>query len=209
MKIISVSKFGEYIWRKWLRIYHPPTPGTAQIESTFSTPAFDSICKQVIIVSFAVLIYVPRSIPCAIAGKADPCPRAPCGGNLACETTVRASSAVLICGTTIPLYLHLVRTQLDQRSRNTYCAPASNALLIKSGCVILRRTSGDTPKAAIAAVALCIESSLTWPCSQSMIIPLNFFLVKISIFRREEGLRQRQSAQQFVLREKMANQERS
>jgi hypothetical protein len=53
----------------------------------------------------------------------------------------------------------------------TYCAPASKALLIKSEWVILMRTSGDTPRAAIAAVELCIPSSLIWPCSQSMIIP--------------------------------------
>lgn len=36
------------------------------------------------------------------------------------------------------------------------------------------RTSGDTPKAAIAAVELCMASSLMCPCSQSMIMPYKF-----------------------------------
>jgi hypothetical protein len=53
----------------------------------------------------------------------------------------------------------------------THCAPASNALLIKSVCVIRIRTSGETPIDAMAAVALCIASSLMWPCSQSMMTP--------------------------------------
>jgi hypothetical protein len=53
----------------------------------------------------------------------------------------------------------------------THCAPASKALLIKSVCVIRIRTSGETRMDAMAAVALCIVSSLMWPCSQSMTIP--------------------------------------
>lgn len=53
----------------------------------------------------------------------------------------------------------------------THCAPASNALLIKSVCVIRMRTSGETPMEATAAVALCIASSLMWPCSQSIMTP--------------------------------------
>lgn len=53
----------------------------------------------------------------------------------------------------------------------TYWAPASSARLIRSGCVIWIRTRGETPIEAMAAVALCMESSLMWPCSQSMIIP--------------------------------------
>jgi hypothetical protein len=53
----------------------------------------------------------------------------------------------------------------------TYWAPASSALFTKSGWVILMRTKGDTFKAAIAPIALCIASSEMWPCSQSMMIP--------------------------------------
>lgn len=52
-----------------------------------------------------------------------------------------------------------------------HCAPASNALLIRSECAPPKRTSGETPIDAIAATALCMESSLIYPCSQSMIIP--------------------------------------
>lgn len=51
-----------------------------------------------------------------------------------------------------------------------YCAPASKALLTRSTWVILSRTSGETPRAAIAAVALCMESSLMYPCSQSIMM---------------------------------------
>lgn len=84
-------------------ISHLPTPGTAQISSIFSTPACVSICRQVMRVSLAVFTYVAISTPCARAGKADPCPRRPCGGNFASATTALASSAVLTCGTTMPL----------------------------------------------------------------------------------------------------------
>ena len=60
-----------------------------------------------------------------------------------------------------------------QRIGITHWAPASRARLIRSGCVIRIRTRGDTPIEAMAAVELCIASSLMWPCSQSMIIPWN------------------------------------
>lgn len=54
----------------------------------------------------------------------------------------------------------LLRLRLGFRGHPaTYCAPASRALLIRSAWVILRRTNGDTPSAAIAAVELCMDSS--------------------------------------------------
>jgi hypothetical protein len=58
-----------------------------------------------------------------------------------------------------------------------YCAPVSKALLTRSACVVLRRTSGETPMEAMAAVALCIASSLMYPCSQSIMMPCKHFSV--------------------------------
>ncbi|PKX92283.1 uncharacterized protein P174DRAFT_487683 [Aspergillus novofumigatus IBT 16806] len=60
------------------------TPGTAQISSTFSTPALVSIWIIVRIVSFAETIYSGVVNPCPIAGNAEPWPRTPCG-----ETSTR------------------------------------------------------------------------------------------------------------------------
>lgn len=59
--------------------------------------------------------------------------------------------------------------------QKAYCAPASKARLMRSECVILMRTSGETPIAAITAVEVCIDSSLIWPCSQSMMMPWSIF----------------------------------
>lgn len=44
---------------------------------------------------------------------------------------------------------------------------------MRSGWVILNLTSGETPIAAIADVATCILSSLIFPCSQSIMMPLD------------------------------------
>ena len=54
-------------------------------------------------VSFALLIYVGRSTPWAIAGKGEPWPLTPRGGNLMLRTTAWASAGVLIWGMTRPL----------------------------------------------------------------------------------------------------------
>jgi len=78
-----------------------------------------------------------------------------------------------------------------------YCAPVSKALLIRSAHVILRRTKGDTPKAAMAAVELCMESSLMFPCSQSTIMPFVIFNVKTRM-TNQEYQHQDQSELQFA-----------
>jgi len=65
----------------------------------------------------------------------------------------------------------LARNHSVSHKHQTHCAPASRALLIKSGCDMRSRTSGETPMLDIAAVALCIALSSILPCSQSMMIP--------------------------------------
>lgn len=155
-------------------------------------------------VSFAVFRYVGRSIPWVIAGNAEPCPRHPRGGNFEWDTTALASSTVLIWGTTMPLD----RFQwMHWKGQIAYCAPASRALLIKSEWVILRRTSGDTPIAAIAAVEECIESSLICPCSQSMMMPL--IAVSGNSTIDEKCWHQRRSGLLFELYETMEAPKRS
>jgi hypothetical protein len=90
----------------------------------------------------------------------------------------------------------------------THCAPASKALLIKSAWVILRRISGDIPKAAIAAVDLCIGSSLIWPCSQSMMIPFTVVSVDYTTIDGNADINAGLEPQ-FGLIEKKEDQERS